>query len=157
MRNKKVAEVDPEEVDLEREEEADEDNERSALARRAARRDDLSALADGMDSQSRTRAVEKILGYHAALRAELDKLGAQVGSQAETIARLEARLAAIPKGESPKNGKSKGETEVDYTMPENDRRVNDKLSFWERRSYSGPERRKRTAVPKRKNFLINFD
>ncbi|HTZ72943.1 MAG TPA: hypothetical protein VMB47_03405 [Candidatus Aquilonibacter sp.] len=152
----KVKAVDPEEA-LRREVEENTEAEaaesvRPARASRVSPNDDLDAIADGLETQNRTRAVEKILSHHAALRAELDRLCAQVGSQAETIARLEAKLALV-KEENPKNNKSKTET-IDYTKPENDRRVNDKLSFWERKSYSGPERRKKQAQSTRKGFLV---
>jgi hypothetical protein len=56
---------------------------------------DLSDLANRMDGDARSRAVQRILAHHAALRADLDKTCAKVGAQAEEIARLQTRLALL--------------------------------------------------------------
>jgi hypothetical protein len=113
---------------------------------------DLNDLADRMDGDARSRAVQRILSHHAFLRADIDRLCAKVGSQAETIAQLESRLALVEEdGEAEEGtpmGKRRGVSKekeaapapTDYTKPENDRRA--KAGFWNTKLYFGEPRRK---------------
>jgi len=55
----------------------------------------LNDLADRMDSHARSRAVERIIAHHQALRRDLDKMCSKLGEQAETISELETRLALL--------------------------------------------------------------
>lgn len=82
----------------------------TAVTHPVAHTDDLDALAQGLDVQHRSRAIDRILAHHAALRSEIDRLGAQAGEQREVIVRLEKRVAALEAGRNADSPQSSAET-----------------------------------------------
>ncbi len=60
---------------------------------------DLSDVADRLDNDARSRAVERILSHHQALRREIDQSCKRLGDLSEEVSALAARIAVLEEDE----------------------------------------------------------